>query len=131
MQITDCTFENEGASIEFNNIADINIKGSFFQIKPAFLVNGYITFINAHTVRIINSHFNSSTKPPTQIYFEQKSFLWQTMKLRTLKSSFTSETQKIESSSEDFLKKVEASKMIKVDFAVKMDVLETKYASSE
>ena len=131
IQISNSTFDNYVGSIQMADVADIIIQDSFFQINTAFFAPGYLIIENANTVRIANSHFNSSTTSPQQIYFEQESILWQTMYLRTLRSNFTIGNQSVASGSEDFMKKMETSQMFHVDFTVTVDVLETKYASSE
>ena len=87
--------------------------------------------MNPHTVRLANSHFNSEVPTHSQIYFKQESILWQTTQLRTMKSYFIKSNMSIESNSDNFLKKAETEKFFKVDFAVKIEFRETKYASSK
>ena len=132
LQISECTFDNEASPFQAQNLADINIQNSHFKVGKGFdTFPGYIDIIKPLTVRIAASNFISSNASLTQIHFEQYGSSAQEFSLLTMGSTFSDGIHTVSSYSEDFMKRVQSLKFLKVDYKVTVQQRETEYASSE
>ena len=119
IQIINSTFYNNVGDFELNDAADIIIQNSHFQ-------SAQITVVNPEAVRVAQSYFSVS-----QLYFQQYRFLKQSTLLKTLNSNFSNGSDFVLSSEAHFLAKAQKMEVIRVDFAVDVQQVETAFAASE
>ena len=138
VQITNCTFDNNGSSISLFNIAEILFQKVVFQVNVESIAlqpwtAGTIRITKGKFVRISNSHFISKKKAPSSIEFIQYSFKHQTYHLKTLLTNFSDGSDCVFSNDSKFLTKAKAFGFILVDHEISLTVNEeeTGYASSK
>ena len=137
VQITNCTFNNNGSSISLFNIAEIIFQKLIFQVNEESIgfipwTVGTIRITKGQIVRISHSHFSSMKKRPLIIEFIQYSFKNQTYHLKTLLTDFRDDSDYVTSNQSQFLQKAKELGFIRIDHEISVTVNEeeTEFASS-
>ena len=132
LQINNSKFNNKGGIIRAQDIADINIQSSFFQIDPnndiPLVAGSGLQLSGLQNLRIADSHFNSSKNAKTQIALK---FFPNDFQFLTSKSNFTFETFSIESQEENFFTKAKKFGLFSAPAHTEVKQKETPYASSK
>ena len=130
LQIDRCVFDTKGGSLRIEDVANINIQSSFFQmaLKNSFFASvrsSGLELSEMRNVRIANSTLNASLKSTTLLTFMMgsKEFLFMTEN-----STLTARNKSVHSSEHDFL--IKAKNLGLVKGAVDTH-LETPFASSK
>ena len=132
LQINGSTFNNKGGIIRMQDIADVNIQSSFFQIDPnndiPLVAGSGLQLSGLQNLRIADSHFNSSKNAKTQIALK---YIPNDFQFLTSKSNFTFENFSIESQEENFFTKAKKFGLITAPEYTEVKQKETPYASSK
>ena len=106
LQIKNSMFNNKAGTIRAQDIADINIQSSFFQIDPnndiPLVAGSGLKLAGLQNLRIADSHFNSSKNAKTQIALK---YFANNFQFLTSRSNFTFKKFSIESEEENFFTK--------------------------
>ena len=130
LQINYSIFTSKGGTVRIENITDVNIQSSYFQIDPNTdfpLERSGLQLSGLKNLRIADSHFNSSKDAKTQIALKYQVDDFQFL---TSYSQFTIGNYSLKSNDNNFMKKVQDSGLITIPFEVKETHKETSYASS-
>ena len=132
LQINGSTFNNKGGIIRMQDIADVNIQSSFFQIDPnndiPLVAGSGLQLSGLQNLRIADTHFNSSKNAKTQIALK---YIPNDFQFLTSKSNFTFENFSIESQEENFFTKAKKFGLITAPEYTEDKQKETPYASSK
>ena len=136
VQITNCTFNNNGSSISLFNIAEILLQKLVFQVNEEnayypLLTAGPIRITKGKIVRISHSHFISNKKAPLSVEFIQYRFMNQRYHLKTLLTNFSDGSDCVLSNDSKFLAKAKAFGFILVDHEISVNEEETGFALSK
>ena len=130
LQISHSMFNNKGGSLRVENIADVNIQSSFFQIHPNtdFPLEGSgLQLSGLENLRIADSHFNSSEDSKTQVAIK---YTANGFHFLTSYSNFTFGNYSLKSNDNNFVEKAQDSGLITIPPEVRDKHTETSYASS-
>ena len=130
LQISNSVFKSKGGSLRIEDIADVNIQSSFFQIDPNtdFPIEGSgLQLSGLKNLRIAKSHFNSSKDAKTQIALKYQTDDFQFL---TSYSQFTFGNYSLKSNDKNFSKEAQDSGLITIPIEVRHKHTETAYASS-
>ena len=132
LQINNSIFNSKSGCLRVDNVADVNIQSSFFQVNRhtdfPVLVESGLQLAGLKSLRIADSHFNSSKDAKTQIALRYQASDFQFL---TSYSNFTFGNISLQSNGEHFLNEAQNFGLIEVPEEVRDKHEETAYASSK
>ena len=132
LHISNSAFKGKAGSLRIDNIANVNIQSSFFQIHTnndfPLVAGSGLQLTGLQNLRIADSHFNSSKDAKTQIALRYQANDFQFL---TSYSKFIFGNYSLESNEKNFLKKAQDFGLIVMPDEVREKHKETAYASGK